>query len=225
MLVADTRASPGPRRELTTPTPRKTASSAATLLLPMPRVSGRDAAAHEPQHQRGGRSEPRRLERHRRVHPKNKLRFIWFGGEEPGLLGSDCYVSHLSPAGPGRISYDLDADVTATPNYLIGVLDPAAPDLFGRTVTATFPDNVYEPSKIARDMGCDNLSNNDPEVMTFMSRTFGNMASTSRCWTCSRSGAKRRTPRTTGRCTSRRRAASRRPWRRTRHPRSARRWA
>jgi hypothetical protein len=141
--------------------------------------------------------------------------------------------------------------VTATPNYLIGVLDPAAPDLFGRTVTATFPPNVYEPSKIARDMGvdyldsigknheflspvgtdafkfnaagipasgvltgqdccklqeevdlfggqlgnyegnlgtfdggcvdnpfrwCDNLSNNDPEVMTFVSRTFGNMA-------------------------------------------------
>jgi Peptidase family M28/PA domain len=190
-------------------------------------------------------------EKMRKVHPKNKLRFIWFGGEELGLLGSDYYVSHLSPAELGRISYDLDADVTATPNYLIGVLDPAAPDLFGRTVTATFPDNVYEPSKIARDMGvdyldsigknheflspvgtdafsfnaagipasgvltgqdccklpeevdlfggtvgnyegnigtfdggcvdnpfrwCDNLSNNDPEVMTFMSRTFGNMA-------------------------------------------------
>jgi hypothetical protein len=189
-------------------------------------------------------------EKMRKVHPKNKLRFIWFGGEELGLLGSDYYVSHLSPAELGRISYDLDADVTATPNYLIGVLDPAAPDLFGRTVTATFPPNVYEPSKIARDMGvdylnsinknheflspvgtdafmfnaagipasgvltgqdccklpeevdlfggtvgnyegnlgtfdggcvdnpfrwCDNLSNNVPEVLTFMSRTFGNM--------------------------------------------------
>src|SRR3954449_3610400 len=96
-------------------------------------------------------------EKIRRVHPKNKLRFIWFGGEEMGLLGSDYYVSHLSPAELGRISYDLDADVTATPNYLIGVLDPAAPDLFGRTVTAKFPDNVYEPSKIARDMGVDYL--------------------------------------------------------------------
>jgi hypothetical protein len=189
-------------------------------------------------------------EQMRKAHPRNKLRFIWFGGEELGLLGSEYYVSHLSPAELGRINYDLDADVTATPNYLIGVLDPAAPDLFGRTVTATFPDNVYEPSKIARDMGvdylnsihknheflspvgtdafkfnkagvpasgvltgqdccklpeevqlfggqlgnyegnlgtsdggcvdnpfrwCDNLSNNDPKVMTFMSRTFGNM--------------------------------------------------
>jgi hypothetical protein len=185
-----------------------------------------------------------------KAHPRNKLRFIWFGGEELGLLGSDYYVSHLSPAELGRISYDLDADVTATPNYIIGVLDPAAPDFFGRTVSTTFPDNVYEPSKIARDMGvdyldsigknheflspvgtdafmfnqagipasgvltgqdccklpeevdlfggqlgnyegnlgtsdggcvdnpfrwCDNLNNNDPRVMTFMSRTFGNM--------------------------------------------------
>jgi hypothetical protein len=190
-------------------------------------------------------------EKMRKVHPKNKLRFIWFGGEELGLLGSDYYVSHLSPEELGHISYDLDADVTATPNYLIGVLDPAAPDLFGRTVTATFPDKVYEPSKIARDMGvdyldsigknheflspvgtdafsfnaagvpasgvltgqdccklpeevdlfggtvgnyegnigtfdggcvdnpfrwCDNLGNNVPEVLTFMSRTFDNMA-------------------------------------------------
>jgi hypothetical protein len=189
-------------------------------------------------------------EKLKKVKPKNKLRFIWFGGEELGLLGSDYYVNHLSPAELGQISYDLDADVTATPNYLIGVLDPAAPDLFGRTVTATFPPNVYEPSKIARDMGvdylntigknheflspvgtdafmfnaagvpasgvltgqdccklpeevdlfggqlgnyegnlgtsdggcvdnpfrwCDNLANNVPEVMTFMSRTFANM--------------------------------------------------
>jgi Peptidase family M28/PA domain len=186
----------------------------------------------------------------KKVHPKNKLRFIWFGGEELGLLGSEYYVSHLSPAELGRIGYDLDADVTATPNYLIGVLDPAGVDLFTRTVSETFPANVYEPSKIARDMGvdyldsigknhlflspvgtdafkfnkagvpasgvltgqdcckpqsdvdlfggqlgnyegnlgtsdggcvdnpfrwCDNLGNNDPEVMTFMSRTFGNM--------------------------------------------------
>jgi Zn-dependent M28 family amino/carboxypeptidase len=189
-------------------------------------------------------------EQMRNVQPRNKLRFIWFGGEELGLLGSDYYVHHISPSKLNNISYDLDADVTATPNYLIGVLDPAGPDLFSRTVSTTFPSNVYEPSKIARDMGvnyldsidknhlflspvgtdafwfnmvgvpasgvlsgqdcckpqsdvdlfggqlgnyegnlgtsdggcvdnpfrwCDNLSNNDPEVMTFMSRTFDNM--------------------------------------------------
>jgi Peptidase family M28/PA domain len=192
-------------------------------------------------------------EQMRRVNPKNKLRFIWFGGEELGLLGSDYYVHNLSNTDLSHIAYDLDADVTATPNYLIGVLDPAGPDLFSRTVSTTFPANVYEPSKIARNHGvdyldsidknhiflspvgtdafwfnmvgvpasgvltgqdcckpesdvalfggktgnfegnltppndfdggcvdnpfrwCDNLDNNDPQVMTFMSRTFDNM--------------------------------------------------
>ena len=189
-------------------------------------------------------------EQMRKVNPRNKLRFIWFGGEELGLLGSDYYVHNLSTEELSHISYDLDADVTATPNYLIGVLDPAGPDLFSRTVSTTFPDNVYKPSRIARDYGvdyldsidknhlflspvgtdafwfnmvgvpasgvltgqdcckpqsdvdlfggqlgnfegnlgtsdggcvdnpfrwCDNLDNNDPEVMTFMSRTFDNM--------------------------------------------------
>jgi len=52
------------------------------------------------------------------VHPKNKLRFIWFGGEELGLLGSTYYVNNLSTTDLGKIGYDLDADVLATPNYV-----------------------------------------------------------------------------------------------------------
>jgi peptidase M28-like protein len=184
------------------------------------------------------------------VTPRNKLRFIWFGGEELGLLGSQFYVDNLSKPELNHIGYDLDADVTATPNYLIGVLDPAGPDLFGRTVTNTFPNRVYKASTVARDQAvayldsigknheflspegtdaisfnnvgipasgvltgqdccktqdevdlfggylgnyegnvpsfdggcvdnpfrwCDNLDNNDPDVMTFMSKTFANM--------------------------------------------------
>jgi Peptidase family M28/PA domain len=184
------------------------------------------------------------------VNPLNKLRFIWFGGEELGLLGSKYYVNNLSSTDLSHIGYDLDADVTATPNYLIGVLDPAGPDLFGRTVSSTFPNRVYKASTVARDQGvdylnsigknheflspvgtdafnfnqvgvpasgvltgqdccktqdevnlfggylgnyegnvpsfdggcvdnpfrwCDNLSNNVPKVLTFMSRTFANM--------------------------------------------------
>ena len=66
------------------------------------------------------------------VNPLNKLRFIWFGGEELGLLGSTAYINNLSSSDKSHIGYDLDADVTATPNYIIGVLDPAGPDLFGR---------------------------------------------------------------------------------------------
>src|SRR4051812_20555318 len=91
----------------------------------------------------------------RKVRPLNKLRFIWFGGEELGELGSAYYVNHLSQSELAKIRYDLDADVTATPNYSTGVLDPAAVALFGRTVSKQSPPQVYEPSKVARDMAVD----------------------------------------------------------------------
>jgi Peptidase family M28/PA domain len=85
------------------------------------------------------------------VNPTNKLRFIWFGGEELGLLGSEYYVSHLSSTELSHIGYDLDADVFATPNEIIGILDPAAPDFFSRQVPATFPNRVYKASTVSRD--------------------------------------------------------------------------
>jgi hypothetical protein len=184
------------------------------------------------------------------VNPRNKLRFIWFGGEELGLLGSAYYVNNLTSSELSHIGYDLDADVTATPNYTIGVLDPAGPDLFTGTVSNTFPNRVYKASTVARDQAiayfdsigknhelfspvgtdafsfnevgipasglltgqdccktqnevdlfggylgnfegnvpsfdggcvdnpfrwCDNLSNNDPDVLTFMSKAFATM--------------------------------------------------
>jgi hypothetical protein len=186
----------------------------------------------------------------RKVNPRNKLRFIWFGGEELGLLGSAYYVSNLSLSDLRKIGYDLDADVTATPNYVVGILDPTGVDLFSRTVSTQFLPYVYQPSAVARDLGiqyftsiglnhelfspvgtdafnfdmagipasgvltgqdccknkgdvdlfggslgnfegnvpsfdggcvdnpfrwCDNLSNSDPNVLTFMSRGFANM--------------------------------------------------
>jgi Peptidase family M28/PA domain len=184
------------------------------------------------------------------VNPLNKLRFIWFGGEELGLLGSAYYVNNLTSTELSHIGYDLDADVTATPNYTIGVLDPAGPDLFTGTVSSTFPNRVYKASMVARDQAiayfdsigknhelfspvgtdafsfntvgipasglltgqdccknqhqvdlfggylgnfegnipsfdggcvdnpfrwCDNLANNDPTVLTFMSKAFASM--------------------------------------------------
>jgi hypothetical protein len=77
------------------------------------------------------------------------LRFIWFGGQELGLFGSAAYINSLTSNDLGHIGYDLDADVTATPNYTIRVLDPAAPNLFGGA-TPTFPNRVYKASTIAR---------------------------------------------------------------------------
>jgi hypothetical protein len=88
------------------------------------------------------------------VQPTNHLRFIWFGGEELGLLGSKFYVNNLSSTDASHIGYDLDADVTATPNYTLGILDPVAHDLFSSSTTAnTFPNRVYKASLIGRDAG------------------------------------------------------------------------
>src|SRR5260370_22852677 len=90
------------------------------------------------------------------VNPLNKLRFIWFGGEELGLLGSLHYVHNLTPTELSHIGYDLDADVTATPNYVVGVLDPAAPNLFGGAPPA-FPYRGYTASMVWRDQSLANF--------------------------------------------------------------------
>ena len=66
-------------------------------------------------------------------------------------MGSTYYINNLTSTERSHIGYDLDADVTATPNYIIGVLDPAAPDFFSRTVTSTFPNRVYKASTVSRD--------------------------------------------------------------------------
>jgi Peptidase family M28/PA domain len=88
------------------------------------------------------------------VHPLNKLRFIWFGGEELGLFGSEYYVNNLSSNDLSHIGYDLDADVFGTPNYTLGVLDPAGPDLFTGEFTS-FPNRVYKASQVSRDQTID----------------------------------------------------------------------
>jgi len=85
------------------------------------------------------------------VSPVNKLRFIWFGGEELGLFGSAAYINSLTSTELSHIGYDLDADVFGTPNYIIGVVDPAAPTFFNGQVETTFPNRVYKASTVSRD--------------------------------------------------------------------------
>ena len=51
------------------------------------------------------------------IKPTNQVRFIWFAGEEQGLLGSDYYVSQLSKSGISNIQAMLDFDMLASPNY------------------------------------------------------------------------------------------------------------
>ncbi|KAF5092284.1 hypothetical protein D0Z00_004659 [Geotrichum galactomycetum] len=47
----------------------------------------------------------------------NKVRFAWWAGEEEGLLGSDYYVSQLTPTENSQIRLFMDYDMMASPNY------------------------------------------------------------------------------------------------------------
>lgn len=84
---------------------------------------------------------------------KNRLRYIWFGGEELGLLGSHYYTKNLTPSELQRIVFDFDVDVTATPNYDIQIADPAKAGNVDR-----FPPNVVPESRVGKDAIMDYFS-------------------------------------------------------------------
>ena len=57
------------------------------------------------------------------IQPRNKVRFIWFGAEEFGLLGSDYYVSQLSTRDIKNIAANINVDMIASDNYVRFVYD------------------------------------------------------------------------------------------------------
>ena len=59
----------------------------------------------------------------RKVHPLNKVRFIWFGAEESGLLGSTYYVSTLTDAERAQIASMLNFDMIGSRNFVRFVYD------------------------------------------------------------------------------------------------------
>jgi len=58
-----------------------------------------------------------------KVKPRNKVRFIWFGAEESGLLGSEHYVERLSTSERATIAAMLNFDMVASPNFARFVYD------------------------------------------------------------------------------------------------------
>ena len=58
-----------------------------------------------------------------KVTPRNKVRFIWFGAEESGLLGSEAYVAGLSAQERSRIAAMLNFDMVGSPNFVRFVYD------------------------------------------------------------------------------------------------------
>ena len=55
--------------------------------------------------------------------PRNKIRFLWFGGEEDGLVGSQYYAAHMSQAEVDRTDMMLDTDMIASSNFARLVYD------------------------------------------------------------------------------------------------------
>jgi Zn-dependent M28 family amino/carboxypeptidase len=54
---------------------------------------------------------------------RNQLRFIWWGAEEAGLLGSDYYVSQLTQQERDDIALNLNFDMIGSPNFVRFVYD------------------------------------------------------------------------------------------------------
>jgi Zn-dependent M28 family amino/carboxypeptidase len=57
------------------------------------------------------------------IRPRNKVRFMWFGAEEQGLLGSQHYVASLTERQMHNIALNLNFDMIASPNYVRFVYD------------------------------------------------------------------------------------------------------
>lgn len=62
-------------------------------------------------------------EQMKKVKPHNKVRFIWFGAEESGLLGSEAYVASLPPEELERLAAMLNFDMVGSPNFVRFVYD------------------------------------------------------------------------------------------------------
>ena len=58
-----------------------------------------------------------------KVNPRNQVRFIWFGAEESGLLGSEFYVDSLAEDEIDDIAAMLNFDMIASPNFVRFVYD------------------------------------------------------------------------------------------------------
>lgn len=66
------------------------------------------------------------------------------------MLGSAYYTQHLSSSELAILAFDLDADVTATPNYDYLVADPA-----NASNVNQFPPNVVPQSRIGNEFFAD----------------------------------------------------------------------
>jgi len=67
----------------------------------------------------------------RKVNPRNKVRFAWWGAEESGLVGSTYYVNNLSQADRDKIALYLNFDMVGSPNHVFFIYDGDDSDAVG----------------------------------------------------------------------------------------------
>jgi Zn-dependent M28 family amino/carboxypeptidase len=67
----------------------------------------------------------------RKVKPRNKLRFAWWGAEESGLVGSTAYVAGLSAEDKAKIALYLNFDMVGSPNHVFFIYDGDDSDATG----------------------------------------------------------------------------------------------
>ncbi len=101
------------------------------------------------------------------THTTNQLRYIWFGGEETGLHGSTYYTQALSTADLGRIAFDVDADVTATPNYVYAIADPAGGCCSGGVAASQVGNNYFSSYFTAAGLPFDDWNNIGTDSYSF----------------------------------------------------------
>ncbi|MDX2382296.1 MAG: M28 family metallopeptidase [Acidimicrobiia bacterium] len=65
------------------------------------------------------------------VHPRNQVRFAWWGAEESGLLGSEYYVDNLTEDALDDITLYLNFDMIGSPNYMFAIYDGDDSDMVG----------------------------------------------------------------------------------------------
>ena len=101
------------------------------------------------------------------THTVNQLRYIWFGGEETGLHGSIYYTNNLTAADRSRIVFDVDADVTATPNYVYAIADPANGCCSGVAAASQVGNNYFSSYFTAAGLPFDDWNNYGTDSYSF----------------------------------------------------------
>jgi Zn-dependent M28 family amino/carboxypeptidase len=75
--------------------------------------------------------------------PRNKIRFLFFGGEEDGLVGSQYYAAHMSAQDVANSDVMIDTDMISSPNFARLVYDGDG-STFGQDVSGPAGSGLIE---------------------------------------------------------------------------------